>query len=296
VRIEQLGYLVATVEHGTMTGAAAAVHVSQPALTRSVRGLERELGVPLLQRAGNRLVPTEAGARVVDAARRILADVQTIEAVVRDDVVRVRTTPRQERELVRGAVARMLAAGDPTTVLVTTSEEAAAVSDAVAAGQADIGVCDHPEAALLPSVVLGWQETLLICPGHWAVPDPVTAEWLSEVPLVVPSPGTTRRARMDAGLAGLGITPTIAAVTDQADLGVSLALGGLVAAFGYASAATEAEARGARVVRLEPAIRRPVGYVHADGRLARPARAFLDALRAEAADVLDVDVSRPAPA
>jgi DNA-binding transcriptional LysR family regulator len=292
VRIEQLRYLVATVDHGTMTGAAAAVHVSQPALTRSVRALERELGVPLLQRAGTRLVATDAGARVVESARRVLAEVQTIESVVRDDVVRVRTTPRQERELVRGAVARLLAAGDPTTVLVTTSEEASAVADAVAAGQADVGVCDHPDASPLPSVVLGWQETLLICPGHWDVPDPIGAERLSELPLVVPSPGTTRRARMDAGLAGLGVAPNVAAVTDQADLGVSLALNGLVAAFGYATSAAEARERGAKVVRLDPPIRRPVGYVHADGRLPRPARAFLDALRAEGATVL----SSPAPA
>jgi DNA-binding transcriptional LysR family regulator len=294
VRIEQLRYLVATVDHGTMTGAAAAVHVSQPALTRSVRALERELGVPLLQRAGTRMVATDAGARVVEASRRILADVQTIESVVRDDVVRVRATPRQERELVRGAVTRMLAAGDPTTVVVTTSEEASAVCDAVASGQADIGVCDHPEAGALLAVVLGWQETLLICPGDWDVPDPITPERLSELPLVVPSPGTTRRSRMDAGLAGLGITPNVAAVTDQADLGVSLALSGVVAAFGYATSANDAAARGARVVRLDPPIRRPVGYVHADGRLTRPGRAFLDALRAEAADVLEV--SPPAPA
>jgi DNA-binding transcriptional LysR family regulator len=97
---------------------------------------------------------------------------------------------------------------------------------------------------------------------------------------------------MDAGLAGLGIAPNIAAVTDQADLGVSLALNGLVAAFGYATSAAEARERGAKVVRLDPPIRRPVGYVHADGRLPRPARAFLDALRAEGAAVL----SSPAPA
>ena len=293
MRIEQLRYLVATVDHGTMTGAAAAVHVSQPALTRSVRALERELGVPLLQRAGTRMVATDAGSRVVEAARRILADVQGIESVVRDDVVRVRATPRQERELVRGAITRMLTAGDTTTVVVTTSEEASAVCDAVTSGQADIGVCDHPESGSLAAVVLGWQETVLICPGGWDVPDPITPEQLAELPLVVPSPGTTRRSRMDAGLATMGITPTVAAVTDQADLGVSLALDGVVAAFAYASSAAEARAHGARVVRIDPPIRRPVGYVHADGRLSRPARAFLDALRAEADDVLEV--SSPTP-
>lgn len=285
MRLEQLRYLVATIDHGTMTAAATAVHVTQPALTRAVRGLERELGVVLLQREGNRLVPTDAGQRVVDAARRVVADVAAIEAVARADIVRVRTTPTQERELVRGAVARMLAAGGPT-VIVTSADTAEAVFEAVASGHADVGVADHTEHASLPGEVLGWQEVVLICPTGWDVTDPLPVSRLADLPVVAPAPGSSRRQRMDAGLAALGVQPLVAAVTDQADLGVSLAMRGVVGAFGYRTQADEAQARGATVVRLDPPVRRPVGWVHRV-RLTAAARAFVDGLRAEAADVLD---------
>lgn len=287
MRLEQLRYLVATVDHGTMTGAATALHVTQPALTRAVRGLERELGASLLQKAGGRLAPTEVGERVVASARRVLAEVATIEILAHGDAVRVRCTSTQERELVRGAVARLLSAGSRATVLVSTAETPDSVFDAVAAGQADLGVCDHPEGTSLRTEVLGWQEVLLICPGAWDVPDPVPAAMLADLPIVAPAPGTSRRSRMDAGLADLGVQARVVAVTDQPDLGTSLAVRGVVAAFGYRTAADEACAKGAKAVRLDPAVRRPVGLVHGGARPSPAAREFADALRAEAAEILE---------
>jgi LysR family cyn operon transcriptional activator len=52
MNLQQLRYLVATADEGTMTSAATACHVAQPVLTRAVRALERELGVLLLRRRG----------------------------------------------------------------------------------------------------------------------------------------------------------------------------------------------------------------------------------------------------
>lgn len=287
MRLEQLRYLVATVDHGTMTGAAAALHVTQPALTRAVRGLERELGASLLQKAGGRLVATEVGERVVGSARRVLAEVATIEVLARGDAVRVRCTATQERELVRGAVARLLLDGSQATVLVSTAETADAVFDAVAAGQADLGVCDDPTRTPLAGEVLGWQETFLICPASWHVPDPVPTAMLAELPIVAPAPGTPRRSRMDAELAARGIQPRVVAVTDQPDLGASLAVRGVAAAFGYRAGVTEVVAAGAKAVRLDPAVRRLVGIVHGGARPSPAVRAFTEALRAEAATVLE---------
>ena len=45
-----LRQFLAVVNEGTLTGAAAKVAVTQPALTKSIRKLERELGVPLFER------------------------------------------------------------------------------------------------------------------------------------------------------------------------------------------------------------------------------------------------------
>jgi DNA-binding transcriptional LysR family regulator len=57
VRIEQLEYLAAVTRHGSMRRASESQHLSQPALSEAIGKLERELGVPLLDRR-------RAGARI----------------------------------------------------------------------------------------------------------------------------------------------------------------------------------------------------------------------------------------
>ena len=52
MRIEQLEYVATVARLGSFRRAADELHISQPALSGSVRSLERELGVDLLDRAG----------------------------------------------------------------------------------------------------------------------------------------------------------------------------------------------------------------------------------------------------
>ncbi|MGY5049718.1 LysR family transcriptional regulator [Streptomyces sp. 900105755] len=75
VELRQLRCLVAIVDEGTFTDAAIALGVSQAAVSRTLAGLERALGVRLLRRTSREVTPTAAGARVVERARRVLADV-----------------------------------------------------------------------------------------------------------------------------------------------------------------------------------------------------------------------------
>lgn len=48
---QKLRHLLAIVEHGTFSDAARAVHLTQPALSRSIRALEDELRAQLFDRA-----------------------------------------------------------------------------------------------------------------------------------------------------------------------------------------------------------------------------------------------------
>ncbi|MBT4938830.1 MAG: LysR family transcriptional regulator [Rhodospirillaceae bacterium] len=52
---------IATVEHGNITAASSALHISQPALTKNIRKLEATLGVKLLERHSRGVVPTAFG-------------------------------------------------------------------------------------------------------------------------------------------------------------------------------------------------------------------------------------------
>jgi DNA-binding transcriptional LysR family regulator len=70
--LRHLRYFVATAELGSVSGAAAALHVSQPALSRQIHDLEAELKVALFERAGRGLRLTGAGHDLLAHARRTL--------------------------------------------------------------------------------------------------------------------------------------------------------------------------------------------------------------------------------
>lgn len=65
VNIKQLQYLVQIAEARSFSKAAVRLNVAQPALSRQIRLLEEELGVPLLHRTGRGATPTEAGRELV---------------------------------------------------------------------------------------------------------------------------------------------------------------------------------------------------------------------------------------
>ena len=71
VRIEQLEYIAAVARLGSYRKAAQELHISQPALSESVRGLERELGAAILERGRH-------GARLSDRGRDLLQHMLTV--------------------------------------------------------------------------------------------------------------------------------------------------------------------------------------------------------------------------
>lgn len=72
VEINQLRHVVALAEHGSFVRAAAALHISQPALSRSIQSLERRFGSALFLRWSGGVVPTDLGRVYVERARDLL--------------------------------------------------------------------------------------------------------------------------------------------------------------------------------------------------------------------------------
>jgi DNA-binding transcriptional LysR family regulator len=73
-RIDQLGVFLAIVDSGSLAGAARQTGRSPPAVTRILNELEAQLGVRLAERTTRRLGPTDAGLRLAEHARRLLAE------------------------------------------------------------------------------------------------------------------------------------------------------------------------------------------------------------------------------
>lgn len=83
IEIHLLEQLAAFADYGTLSEAAERLHTSQPALTRSMKKLESNLGVSLFIRAKNRLELNETGRKAAEYARRVLIADQEFELQIR---------------------------------------------------------------------------------------------------------------------------------------------------------------------------------------------------------------------
>src|SRR5712671_4374825 len=83
MKLQQLRYLTEVVRRGlNVSEAAAALHTSQPGVSKQIRALEDELGSDIFVRQGRRFTAiTDAGREIVPAIERILADVANLKAV-----------------------------------------------------------------------------------------------------------------------------------------------------------------------------------------------------------------------
>lgn len=74
IDLQQLKELVAVADHGTVSQAAQALYISQPALSRSLQKTENEWGVALFARRKNKIELNDSGKLAVEFAKKLLTD------------------------------------------------------------------------------------------------------------------------------------------------------------------------------------------------------------------------------
>jgi len=80
LELQQLRQVVALAEHRSFVRAAAALYISQPALSRSIQHLERQFGSALFVRSSSGVVPTDLGRLYIERSRDLLRMADELEA------------------------------------------------------------------------------------------------------------------------------------------------------------------------------------------------------------------------
>ncbi len=145
VELAQVEAFLAVARHGGFTRAAAALHLSQPATSRRIHVLERELGAPLFERVSD-------GVLLTDAGRAFLPHVEAAVASVRDGVDAVGSVRGAAQGVVTLAIVGSLAStalterlrrfreAHPAVDLRLRTALSAEVSDLVRRGEATLGL------------------------------------------------------------------------------------------------------------------------------------------------------------
>ncbi|HXC28506.1 MAG TPA: LysR family transcriptional regulator [Stellaceae bacterium] len=208
MELRSLHYFVRIAELGSITRAAAHLHVAQPALTRHVQRLEDELNVALFTRANRGVRLTEAGQKLLDGATRILRDIERTGDEIRaqdahpSGKIILGITPTLCPVMVPELFARMRR-DYPMIELKVMHAGMVRLEEFVIDGRVDIALLSElSRSRLIQSTRLAAEEMVLVTQPGARHPGIVGGDELRRTPLIL---GDGLRAAMDALLAGLDI-------------------------------------------------------------------------------------------
>lgn len=261
--LTQLRYLVAIADSGlNITQAAERVHATQPGLSKQLKALEDELGFQLFVRRGRSLESVApAGVRVIEHARKVLAEVANI-----------RSYAANERGELSG---RLLLATTHTQARYVLPPVIAAVKrefpqvnvDLLAAGDAEVlNWLDQADLALIStagSVPTGgvavplyrWRRVLLVQREHplaRLAHAPTLAE-LAAHPLISYESSTRADSSLQRAFAGAGVAPQVGMTARDANLIKTYVRAGLGAGL-LAEMAVDASDEDLRILAAPPEI------------------------------------------
>lgn len=191
----QLKSLVAVVDEGGFTAASYRLGMSQPAVSRAVATLEKELGSPLLVRGGRGVVLTDAGSAALPHAREALRHLTLLRTEVATLAGQVTGTlslaslPSVTGTLVAPELRTFTQRHPAVTVRLLEGSEQE-VRDWLDQGAAEAGVVSLPVKGL-DSAVLGDQDMVAVLPAEHRLAARIDVGYtdLAEAPFILSTGG-----------------------------------------------------------------------------------------------------------
>ncbi len=288
MEIRQLRYFVAIVDSGSLSRAAALVHIVQPALSQQMTQLEEELGTQLLQRSVKGVTPTDAGQALYRHAQQILKLAGDTKNVVKASDAglsgRVRLgLPSSIAMVLVGPLIAALEERHPQIVLEVYEspstflaahlinervELSVLVDDVALPGIEAVPLVDEPLYFVQP------RRKPLVRAGR-----SIDLPTVASVPLMLTTQVTTLRDLVDRAFAEAGVTPQIKAEASSIHTVLAMvAQGGAGTVIPHSALAWHAAAQLLRQTPIEPQIVRRATLAHSRLNRLQPAAACVHAL------------------
>ena len=289
MNVKALRAFCLVMRHGSLAGAAAELHLSQPAVSRLVAKLEASLRLTLFHRDRRSLRPTREGQAFYREAARILSGVERLPELAAEIAaghsaqLRVVVMSRIALGLVAPA-ARAFADAYPSVALTLEMHHRRDMERWLAGRQFDLGFGPLPVAdgsieveplCAVPAVAVSH-------PGAFGGAASVGVEALAAMRLIALTPDTLLQGQIDAIFAGAGLAPEPGLRTSSSLLACTLAADGhgVTITDPFVAAALP---RPADVATVAPPFRLEFGTLWPTGSTrSKPALAFRDAVAATA--------------
>lgn len=224
MNLKEQTYVCVLAECGTITKAAERLFISQPALSIYIGTLERNLGVRLFDRVGKRFVPTYAGERYVEKARKMLALKAEFDGELSEILggrrgrLRIGVQLRRETWLIPPVLARFKSEY-PEIETVIREGNHGELMQMFDAYELDLVIMNGADIKSgMQSQELFSEELLVAVPQLSPLNEKAVwvegsryrrldLRWLDGQDVILPYPGQSLRAEAEAALRGAGVTP-----------------------------------------------------------------------------------------
>jgi DNA-binding transcriptional LysR family regulator len=224
--VRQLTAMVTVAEVGSVTRAAQLLHLVQPAVTRQIRTLEAELGVPLFDRTNQGMVLTPAGEVMLTRARRALRELERAAAEITplpDVVTGIVTVGILESlvDLVAGRLSRVLRETHPGIELRVLVGFSGYLQRWLDEGDVDLALLynleDTPALAVTPLLT---ESLWVLAPADAGLQLDAPVPWAEVLtrPLVLPVAGHGLRALIDQARSSVLLEPQVILETNSMHL------------------------------------------------------------------------------
>jgi LysR family transcriptional regulator, nitrogen assimilation regulatory protein len=235
--LKQLEYFLKVAELESFTKASSTLNIAQPALSRHVLQLEKELGQPLLTRNGRGAVPTDAGRTLMEYAKGILYQVERakIELSRADVTSSTRVSiglPSSIAKVLTVPLTRAFKQRLPNALLSVTEGLSTSLQDALIAGRLDIALLYNPNPSSQIQVqTLLFEELFLIANADAVIrkrkPSTIALASIAKEPLIIPTRPNAIRMLVERELSAFGLAPSIMMEIDGVSAIIDLVADGL---------------------------------------------------------------------